>query len=72
MMLSSSTLKMYREVSLLPTSLTDGECVEWILASGSRDLSLDKRVDQLVNEESARSLNAFHQLLDTIEQKRMR
>ena len=31
-----------------------------------------EQVDQLVNEDIARSLNSFRQLLDTIEQKRMR
>jgi hypothetical protein len=81
MMLPPSTLEMYREVSLLPTRLTDDERVEQILTSGSRELALDERIDQLVNEDIARSalllplgqsLNAFHQLLDTIEQKRMR
>jgi transaldolase len=72
MMLSPSTLEMYREVSVLPRSLTDDERVEQILTSGARELSLDERVDQLVNEDIARSLNAFQQLLDTIEHKRRR
>jgi hypothetical protein len=64
---------MYREVSLLPTSLTDDERVEQIPTGGLQmEISLDERVDQLVNEESTRSLNSFRQLLDTIEQKRMR
>ncbi len=73
MMLSPSTLDMYREVSLLPTSLTDSERVEQILTSRSRmEISLDEWVEQLVNQEIARSRNAFHQLLDTIEHKRIR
>ena len=72
MMLSPSTLEMYREVSLLPTSLTDDERVEQIPTSGARELSLDELVDQLVNEERARSLNVFSQLLEAIEKKRMR
>ncbi len=71
--ISPSTLEMYREVSLLPTSLTDDERVEQIPTGGLQmEISLDERVDQLVNEESTRSLNSFRQLLDTIEQKRMR
>lgn len=73
MMLSPSALQMYRQVSLLPTSLIDGEPVEQILTSRSRiEISLDERVDQLVNEETARSLNVFGQLLDAIEHKRIR
>jgi transaldolase len=73
MMLSPSTLEMYREVSLLPTSLTDGERVERILASGVQmEISFDERVKQLVTEERARALNAFRQLLEAIEKKRMR
>jgi transaldolase/glucose-6-phosphate isomerase len=72
MMLSPSTLEMYREVSLLPTSLTDGERVERILASGVQmEISFDERVKQLVTEERARALNAFRQLLEAIEKKRM-
>jgi transaldolase len=72
-MLPPSTLELYREVSLLPTSWTDDERVEQLPTSGLQmEISLDKRVEQLVNEERARSLDAFHQLLDTIEKKRMR
>lgn len=67
MLLSPSTLELYCEVSLLPMSLTDGESVEQILTSRLQmEISLNQFVDQLVNEERARSLNAFHQLLDTI------
>lgn len=73
LLLSPSTLELYREVSLLPTSLTGGESVEQILTSRLQiDISLNERVDQLVNEERLRSLNAFHQLLDAIEKKRIR
>jgi transaldolase len=72
MMLSPSTLEMYRDVSLLPRSLTDDARVEQIPTSGAREISWDERVDQLVNQGIARSLNAFQQLLDTIEHKRRR
>ncbi|MBD2247598.1 transaldolase family protein [Nostoc sp. FACHB-888] len=71
MMLKPSTLLKYRKVSLLPTRLIDDESNEQILTSETEILS-DKRVDQLVNEEMARSLNAFQQLLDTLEHKRRR
>ncbi len=71
MLLSPSTLELYREVSLLPTSWAD-ERVEQISISGLQmEISLDERVEQFLNEEGVRSLNAFHQLLGTIEQKRM-
>ena len=72
LLLSPATLAMYREVSLLPTSLTDSENVERIPIGGSQELSLDELVNQLVDEETAQALNAFSQLLDTIEQKRIR
>ena len=73
MMLSPATLAMYREVSLLPTSLIDDKSTEQILVSGLQmEIPLDNRLDQLVNEEIARSLSAFAQLLDTIKHKRMR
>lgn len=73
MMLSPSTLEMYREVSLLPTSWTNDERVEQILTSGLQmEIPLDEWVEQLVNDERARSLNDFDQLLDAIEQKRIR
>lgn len=73
MMLSPSTIEMYREVSLLPTSLIDDERVEQIPTSGVQmDLSFDERVEQIVTEERARSLNAFRQLLEAIKKKRMR
>lgn len=70
-MLSPSTVEMYREVSLLPTSLANNEPIDQIPISGSQTLSLNERVNQLANEEITRSLNAFHQLLDTIAKKKM-
>nr|WP_277883372.1 transaldolase family protein [Nostoc flagelliforme] len=70
-LLSPSTLEMYRKVSLLPIRQINGESDEQIIISETEILS-DKRVDQLVNEEMARSLNAFQQLLDTIKHKRRR
>ncbi|MBD1899432.1 transaldolase [Trichocoleus sp. DQ-A3] len=73
MTLSPSTLEMYREVSLLPTSLIDDKSTEQILESKSRmEISFDERINQLVNEDIARSLNAFSQLLEAIDHKRMR
>ena len=72
MLLEPSTLERYRKVSLLPVSLTDDEQAEQLVTSGLSEISLNERVDQLVNEEMARSLNAFQQLLDTIEHKRRR
>ncbi|MBD2468926.1 transaldolase family protein [Nostoc sp. FACHB-145] len=71
MMLEPSTLERYRKVSLLPTRLIDDESDEQILISETETLS-DEQIDQLVNEEMARSLNAFQQLLDTIEYKQRR
>lgn len=70
-MLSSSTLELYREVSLLPNHWTDDEPEER-LGSGSQEYPLDEPVEQLVNREMTRSLNTFHQLLDAIEHKRIR
>lgn len=69
--LSPSTLEMYRGVSLLPNHWIDGE-PDGRLASESREYPLDEQVEQLVNREMARSLTAFRQLLDTIEKKRRR
>ena len=68
MLLSPSTLEMYRKISLLPTRLIDDESDEQILTSETEILSYEQ-IDQLVNEEMARSLDAFQQLLDTIEHK---
>jgi transaldolase len=72
MMLEPSTLLKYREVSLLPVRLTEDEQAEQLVTNGLSEISLDERVDQLVNEEMARSLDVFQQLLDTIEHKRRR
>jgi transaldolase len=72
MMLDLSTLLRYREVSLLPVSLTEDKQAEQVVTSGLSEISLNERVDQLVNEEMVRSLNTFQQLLDTIEYKRRR
>ena len=73
MMLSLTTLEMYREVSLLPTSLAGGEQDEQIPMSGLQmETVLAERVNSFVNEERERSSNAFRQLLDAIEQKKMR
>ncbi|MBW4611496.1 MAG: transaldolase [Hassallia sp. WJT32-NPBG1] len=72
MMLEPSTLLKYREVSLLPMRLTDDEQAEQHVTNGLSEISLDERVDQLVHEEMARSLDVFQQLLDTIEHKRRR
>ncbi len=71
MMLEPSTLLRYRKVSLLRTRLIEDESDEQILTSETEILS-DEQIEQLVNEEMARSLNAFQQLLDTIEHKRRR
>jgi transaldolase len=70
-MLPPSTLEMYRGVSLLPNHWTDGKQAERRI-SESQEYPWDKQVEQLVNGEMARSLTAFHQLLDTIEKKRRR
>jgi transaldolase len=69
MLLSPSTLEMYRKVSLLPTRLIDNESDEQILISETEILS-NEQIEQLVNEEIVRSLDAFQRLLDTIKHKR--
>jgi transaldolase len=72
MMLSPSILEMYREVSLLPTSLIDaGSAEQSLIRESQMEISLNQLVEQFVNEEITRSLNAFHQLLNTIEHKRV-
>jgi transaldolase len=70
--LSPSTLETYGEVSLLPMNLIgDLAGAEEILAIlPMMKIFLDKIASQLVNEEIARSLIAFDQLLNSIEQKR--
>ncbi|MBD3885759.1 transaldolase [Phormidium tenue FACHB-886] len=69
LLLEPSTPERYREVSLLPVNLADDEQAEQLVTDELSEISLDERVDQLVNKEMARSLNAFQQLLDTIECK---
>ncbi|WP_143845141.1 hypothetical protein [Nostoc sp. T09] len=69
MLLSSSTLEMYRKVSLLRIRKIDGESDQQIITSETEILS-DEQTEQLVDKEMARSLNTFQQLLDTIEHKR--
>lgn len=71
MLLSPSTVAMYRGVSLLPTHWADGES-ERRLVGEPREYLLDAQVEQLMDTEMMRSLTAFHQLLDTIEHKRKR
>ncbi|MBD2075125.1 transaldolase [Phormidium sp. FACHB-592] len=71
-MLSPSMLEMYREVSLLPTSLTGNKRAKQIPANEPQTkISLDEQVD-FANEDIARSFKDFHQLLDAIEHKRKR
>jgi transaldolase len=70
MVLEPSTLEKYREVFLLPVNLIENEQAEQRVTNGWSELDLDERIDQFVNEEMTRSLNAFQQLLDTIEHKR--
>ncbi len=73
MMLSPSTLEMYREVSLLPTSLIDaGSGEQSLMRESQMEISLNQLVEQFVNEEITRSLNAFYQLLDAIEHRGIR
>ena len=72
-MLSPSILEMYRKVSLLPTSLIDaGSAEQSLIRESQMEISLNQLAEQFVNEEITRSLNAFHQLLNTIEHKRVR
>jgi len=70
--LSSPTLEAYSGVSLLPTSLLDNfEEAEQILASLlPTETSLDEIINRLINEEVARLMQDFDQLLNTIERKR--
>jgi transaldolase len=70
--LSQSTLETYSEVSLLPTSRIDTlEETEQILASlPPMKIPLDEIANRLFNEEIARSMKDFDQLLNTIERKR--
>lgn len=70
LMLKPSTLERYRQVSLLPVSLKEDEQAEKQVTSEWLEISLDEQANQLMNQEMTRSLNAFQQLLDTIEHKR--
>ncbi|HEY9618269.1 MAG TPA: transaldolase family protein [Microcoleaceae cyanobacterium] len=70
MLLSPSTLEMYRRVSLIRNHWTNGE--PGGLFNELRESLLDEQVEQLVNQAMARSLTDFHHLLNTIEHKRRR
>lgn len=70
LMLKLSTLERYRQVSLLPVSLKENVQAEKQMTSEWLEISLNEHADQLMNQEVTRSLNAFQQLLDTIEHKR--
>lgn len=63
-------LERYRQVSLLPVSLKEDEHAENQVTSEWLELSLNEHADQLMNQEMTRSLNAFQQLLDTVDHKR--
>jgi transaldolase len=71
--LSRSTLEAYGEVSLLSTDLVNNyKEVEQILATlPQTEISLNEIANRLVNEEVARSMKDFEQLLNTIERKRI-
>lgn len=71
--LSPATLEAYGEVSLLPTDLVNNHKeVEQIVATlPQTEISLNEFANQLVNEEIARSIKYFEQLLNTIERKRI-
>jgi transaldolase len=71
-LLSPPTLETYSGVSLLPTSLINNlEEAEEILASLlPTETSLDETINRLINEEVARSMKDFEQLLNKIERKR--
>lgn len=47
-------------------------CGATAASATSQKSSMAHLAEQFMNEERARSLNAFHQLLDAIEHKRMR
>ena len=70
--LSPSTIETYGEVSLRTMNLIDNlEEDEQILASlPQMKISLDEVANQLVNEEIARSIKAFEQLMNTIDRKK--
>ena len=70
--LSLPILEAYGEISLLPTDLVNNHKeVEQILVKLPRlGTSLNEIADRLVNEEVARLMKDFDQLLNTIERKR--
>lgn len=71
LMLSPSTLELYRGVSLLPHHWTEDEPEErW--SHELHESPVNQLIEQRVNREIARSLHAFHQLLEAIEHKRIR
>lgn len=71
--LSRSTLEAYSELSLLPTDLVNNDKeVEQVVATlPQTEISLNEIANRLVNEEVARSMKDFEQLLNTIERKRV-
>jgi transaldolase len=71
MLLSPSTIEMYRGVSLIRSHWADGE-LERRLVGEARECLLNEQVEQLMDAEMARSLTMFRQLLNTIEHKRIR
>ena len=71
MLLSPSTVELYRGVSLIRNHGADSEQLGRLVGE-SREYLLDEQVARLVDAEMARSLTAFRQLLDTIEHKRRR
>ena len=71
MLLSPSTVELYRGVSLIRNHGVDSEQLGRLVGE-SREYLLDEQVARLVDAEMARSLTAFRQLLDTIEHKRRR
>lgn len=71
--LSRSTLEAYSEVSLLPTALINNHKeVEQIMATLTQtEIPLSKIANRLIDEEVARSMKDFEQLLNTINRKRI-
>jgi transaldolase len=71
--LSRSTLEAYGEVSLLPTNLVNNykEAEQVMATLPQTEISLNEIANRLVNEEVARSMKDFDQLLNTIERKRI-
>jgi hypothetical protein len=71
MLLSPSTVEMYRGVSPIRNQWADGKQSRRLIGE-PREYLLDEQMKQLVDTEIARSLIDFHQLLDVIEKKRKR